>query len=760
MGQTLFEVSWEIANKIGGIHTVLSTKAKAMVAEKGDNYICVGPWLMFDEQGGQPFDDEPGFDPLIQACRELGVPIRVGRWRIPGSPRTILVEFSGLYERKDQVLAELWERYQVDSLFGSWDYLEPLMFGHACGIVIEQYWQEFVAPYHHDAVAQFHEWLSAAGALYLKHHRPSIGTVFTTHSTTLGRYLSATGQSPTQGLAGQSPEELAEAFGIRSQHSLEGCAARAADVFTTVSEVTAQEAELFHYRKASPILPNGIDLEVLDEMAGDVGREETRRRVLDLASRFHGEDLSDAAIVTISGRYEFHNKGLDVFLDALAELEERGERKILGLLMVPAGNSGLRQEVGKRLRMPMEEVTGSLGVSTHNLFEGSGDAILSYCQRVGLHNDEGSKVKVLQVPVYLTGKDGLLNVPHEAVLRASDLTVFPSFYEPWGYTPQESLALGVPTITSDFAGFGRFCSSAGIGHEQGVDVLERTQLPYEEIGTSVAQLVERRLAELEKKGDLIEICRETAKRTGWGDLIQNYHEAWDIASGASRERKDDDVRPVPRQRPLPVRPRREANRPRLFQFDVAARVPRELDGLIKLASNYWWCWDDEATALFEEVSPQRWAICRSNPIRFLQEVYPSDLEQKAQDKDFVARLELGPGIASNAYLGEERPEFAERSADGPQRAESRESGRLLLRRVRDPRVAEDLQRWSRTSRWRPLEIRERLEHPARRGRPLLLEGLHAAEADRARRSDQPRSAQRSAPATDAARPRREGRSRS
>jgi hypothetical protein len=150
------------------------------------------------------------------------VPIRVGRWRIPGRPRTILVEFSGLYERKDQVLAELWERFHVDSLFGGWEYIEPLMFGHACGIVIEQFWQEFVAPYHHDAVAQFHEWMSASGALYIKHNRPSIGTVFTAHSTALGRVLSSTGQSPTQGLAGQSPEELAEAFGMRSVHSLEG----------------------------------------------------------------------------------------------------------------------------------------------------------------------------------------------------------------------------------------------------------------------------------------------------------------------------------------------------------------------------------------------------------------------------------------------------------------------------------------------------------------------------------------------------------
>jgi phosphorylase/glycogen(starch) synthase len=662
LGQTLFEVSWEIANKVGGIHTVVSTKAQTMVAEKGDNYVCIGPWLMFDEQGGQPFDDEPGFEPLIDSCRELGVPIRVGRWRIPGRPRTILVEFSGLYEHKDQVLAELWERFHVDSLFGGWEYIEPLMFGHACGIVIEQFWQEFVAPYHHDAVAQFHEWMSASGALYIKHNRPSIGTVFTAHSTALGRVLSSTGQSPTQGLAGQSPEELAEAFGMRSVHSLEGVAARECDVFSTVSEVTAQEAELFHYRKAAPILPNGIDLDVIEEMAGPVKRDEARRVVLDLASRFHGEDLSDASIISISGRYEFHNKGLDAFLDAMVDLEGRYDKKVLALLLVPAGNSGLRQEVGKRMHMPLEEITGSLGISTHNHFDGASDPILSYCKRIGLDNDRSRHVKILQIPVYLTGSDGILNIPHEAVLRACDLTVFPSFYEPWGYTPQESLGLGVPTITSDFAGFGRYCDAEGIGHEQGVDVLQRMELPYEEIGPEVARLVQRRLVELREGQDFAATCRETAQRTGWQDLIANYREAWDRAIEMASSRKDEGLRPMVRQRPLPVRPRRDAKRPRLFQFDVAARVPQELEGLVKLAENYWWSWDAEAMQLFEEISPVRWEICAHNPIQFLQEVFPQDLEEKAKDADFVARLN-SVLERMNAYLAE-RPDWRE-GAEGP-----------------------------------------------------------------------------------------------
>ena len=191
MGKTLFETSWEVANKVGGIHTVLSTKAKTLVEEYGDDYITLGPWLLSQGEEQLPFEDEPGFDDFIEACRAMGVPIRVGRWLIPGRPRTILVEFSGLFEQQDGILSGLWEKQGVDSLYGGWEYIEPVLFGHACGLVIEQYWKRFLAPIRRTACAQFHEWMTGSGLLYLSEHVPSIGTVFTTHATILGRSLSS-----------------------------------------------------------------------------------------------------------------------------------------------------------------------------------------------------------------------------------------------------------------------------------------------------------------------------------------------------------------------------------------------------------------------------------------------------------------------------------------------------------------------------------------------------------------------------------------
>ena len=215
MNSSLFEVSWEVANKVGGIHTVVSTKARTLVERYGDQYIAIGPWLLSNERQEEAFEPESGFEDFAESCRALGVPIRVGRWKIPGRPRTILVEFSSLFAQKDPILAGLWDRHQVDSITGGWDYVEPVLFGWAAGLVIELWWQEFIAPVRGTAVAQFHEWMTGSGLLLLESRVPSIGTVFTTHATMLGRALSATRRPGV--LLARCHSQLLEA-GLRPRH--------------------------------------------------------------------------------------------------------------------------------------------------------------------------------------------------------------------------------------------------------------------------------------------------------------------------------------------------------------------------------------------------------------------------------------------------------------------------------------------------------------------------------------------------------------
>jgi phosphorylase/glycogen(starch) synthase len=637
---TLFEISWEVCNKVGGIHTVVSTKAKSLVERLGDEYVAVGPWLLSTAEKNQEFEEEQGFQAFCESCHALGLPVRIGRWRIPGRPRTILIEFSRLYEKKDGVLAKLWEDFKVDSIHGGWDYVEPVLFGHAAGRVIERWWEEYLAPEHKRAVVNAHEWMTASALLYLEKKVPSVGTVFTTHATVLGRTLASSGQSPDDGLGEQKPEALAKTHNVVAKHSLESVAARQADVFTTVSEITAKEAELLLGRAPAPLTTNGLDVSVVDELAGSTSRDEARRALLHTASRFFGEDVTDAALLAISGRYEFHNKGIDLLLDALARLDRRPGRRIVLFVLVPAGNSGVRSEYLERRDKPLDEIEGPLGLSTHNLFDPERDPVHEHCARLGLANAGDARVRVIQVPIYLAPGDGLWNLPYPAVLRAFDLTCFPSYYEPWGYTPQESLAAGVPTITSDYAGFGRWARSTGLGAAQGVTVLERVHVRYEDVTENLAAEIERRLADGKSTRELEGICRETAQRSTWAQFLPRYEEAYRAALECVQKRLEAGVLQTRKpKRPLTVKPAPEGRRPHLLPFDVSATLPAELRGLLRLSRNLWWSWDHEASALFEELSLRSWEGCGHNPVSFLQRVYPEDLAARAADEDYVARLE-------------------------------------------------------------------------------------------------------------------------
>jgi len=634
----LFEISWEVCNKVGGIHTVLSSKAVTAVERFGDDYITIGPQLHGGTGQQPPFDDEPGHDEFILSCRQMGVPVRIGRWRIPGRPRCILVGFSGLYEQKDGILAGLWERHQVDSIAGDWDYVEPVLFSIAAAKVIERWWEEKLAPFHRRAVVQAHEWMTGASLLYLQERIPSIGTVFTTHATMLGRALASLGITPDpaardHGLGGKTPAELAEAHGVQAKHSIEGVCARSADSFTTVSAITAKEAELLHERVVEPLLPNGIDMSVVDELAkGD--RDETRKELVRISSALLGEDVSDAAFFALAGRYEFHNKGIELLLDALAEMKHGGGRRVVAFLLVPAGNSGERVELMDRLAGGSSD--GPIGLCTHNLFDEEHDPVHQHCSKLGLDNAPNSRVKVVQIPIYLRPDDEFLHREYEAVLAAMDLGVYPSYYEPWGYTPQEALAVGVPTITTDLAGFGRWADSAGLGPDDGITVLKRARVPYKDVVAATVDAIEAFLDRPENDGALRARCREAAGRTSWKDLYGNYLLAYDKALAAVQERSKGGVvqfRLPKRALPSPG----SGTTPRMTGFEASATLPQSLRGLERLARNFWWVWNTKARALFEDLAPG-FAESGENPVAFLQSVSLEVLEHRAADKAYQARL--------------------------------------------------------------------------------------------------------------------------
>ncbi|MGE3171269.1 MAG: alpha-glucan family phosphorylase [Planctomycetota bacterium] len=638
--QQLFEISWEVCNKVGGIHTVLSSKARTAVQRFGDDYITIGPLLLTGAGQQPPFDDEPGHEAFVEGCRELGLPVRIGRWRIPGRPRCMLIGFSSLYEKKDGILAGLWERHRVDSIAGDWDYVEPVLFSIAAAMVIERWWEEHLAPFHRRAVVHAHEWMTGAALLYLKERIPAIGTVFTTHATMLGRALASMGIDPSQGLGDKTAAELAEAHGVRAKHSMEGACARAADAFTTVSAITADEARLLHDRAADVLVPNGLDLDVVDELAaGD--RDAMRKQVADLANAVLGEDVGDSLFVGIAGRYEFYNKGIELLLDALGRIQAAPGRPVVAFVLVPAGNSGVRAELLDRLERVRAGGTvtaeGPIGLCTHNLFDEQRDPLQQHCRRLGIDNKKGARVKVVQVPIYLRPDDGLFDREYEAVLAAMDLGCYPSFYEPWGYTPQEALAVGVPTVTTDLAGFGRWAQQEGLGPDDGVTVLRRQRVPYDEVTDAMVAALEGFLREGRIDDSLRLRCRAAAGRTAWKDLYANYNRAYALALGAVQTRSTSGVvqfRLPRRALPSPgVGPN-----PRMSTFEVSATVPAALKGLERLARNFWWCWHPGVKELFLALEPEL-ARHGDNPVRGLHHARVDALERLAADPGYLRRLE-------------------------------------------------------------------------------------------------------------------------
>ena len=470
----LFEASWEVCNKVGGIHTVISTKALTTTKKLGDRYMLIGP--DFSHEGVNPEFEED--TELLKAWRQNlyheGIRIRVGRWKINGNPVAILVDFTSLFPKKDQILKELWDTYHVDSLSGQWDYVEPVLFGYAAGMVISSYVDNFCASTDKVA-AHFHEWMTAAGGLYLRQHSPYVATLFTTHATVMGRCIAGNRLPLYNDLEKFNADELARQFNVMAKHSIEKMAASYHDAFLTVSDITANECKFLLGREVTCVTPNGFENDfVWTGKEYDQKRKEARKAMISVAEACLGTKFeTDPLIVGTSGRYEFRNKGLDLFFESLKQLamSETLDREILAYVTVPAANNGARTDLQAHLADKKKPIDpAQYKHSTHYLSNQTWDQI-SLAIDNSILSSADSKVKVIFVPTYLNKADGIFNKNYYELLVGMDLTVYPSSYEPWGYTPLESVAFSVPTITSTLAGFGLWVNK--LKEHAGVEVIRR-----------------------------------------------------------------------------------------------------------------------------------------------------------------------------------------------------------------------------------------------------------------------------------------------
>ena len=538
----LLETSWEVCNKIGGIYTVLSTKAATLQKFYKDKTIFLGPDVWSDDNPSPYFIESKTILKkwLLEANLPEGVDVRVGRWNIPGKPIVVLIKFDAMYKVKDEFYGRMWQLYGVDSLHAYGDYDEACAFSHAAGIVAKSLFDYYskhklvADPKNPKFISHYDEWTTGMGLLYIKAECPEVATIFTTHATSIGRSICGNGKPLYDQLPNYNGDQMAHELNMESKHSLEKAAAHQADCFTTVSEVTARECEQLLDRRPDVVTPNGFENNFVPAKTKfAAARDAARNKMLDVASALTGHKYDeDTFIIITSGRCEYRNKGIDLFLDAMSCLsKDNPSRKVLAFVMVPAWVDKARFDLidslsdinHKRLNDP---------VITHTLHNYDSDPIINRIHQIGFTNDADSKVSVIYVPCYLNELDGVFDMSYYQLLPGFDASVFPSYYEPWGYTPLESVAFGVPTVTTSLSGFGQWVldSFDNSFNSCGVRVEPRTDSNYDQVRDNISEdLASLINADKKTLTAISKAAMQTAKDAAWSNFISFYINAFDIA---------------------------------------------------------------------------------------------------------------------------------------------------------------------------------------------------------------------------------------
>ena len=492
----IFETSWEVCNRVGGIYAVLSTRAASMQAEHKDKVIFFGP--DFGDHSNLTFKESKS---LLKGWRPKGV--RVGRWQVPGKPIAVLLKWDEVWAQKDAIYAHAWEKYGVQSHAAYGDYDESNMFAYAVGQLAESLYNHLGQP---TTAMHCNEWQTAFTILYLKEHCPKIATLFTTHATGIGRSIAGNYKPLYDCFHAFNGDQMAQELNMVSKHSVEKTAAHQADCFTTVSEITARECKQLLDKPVDIVTPNGFEQGFVPKgEAFDVARKTARKALIQHAKNLGFDVKSTDLLVGTAGRYEWKNKGIDVFLEAMKKLGEAPASTPYTLHPTPS-----QKQVIAFVMIP-------------------------YLDR---QDFTVGNVHVIFVPTYLNGNDGVLNLPYYDLLIGLDLTIFPSYYEPWGYTPLESMAFHVPTITTSLSGYGAWCEEQGCTTiDKGVAVIARNDSNYHEVVNGIVETIKTYLAMKPKQiAATREAAVELALKAEWQHFFCHYRKAYEIALAKAQTR--------------------------------------------------------------------------------------------------------------------------------------------------------------------------------------------------------------------------------
>lgn len=579
----VFEISFECGNKVGGIHTVISSKAGEMVRLFGEDYICIG---FYNERRAReeviPEKVPEEWRGIFEELEGEGIKCTYGKWLKGGKARIILVDSKEFESKKvNEIKTEHWIKYRVDSLFAGEDYNEPVAWGYAVGKLLEKIGS---FPF----IAHFHEWLSGSALLYLNERISNLPSVFTTHATFFARVIGASVEDVKR-LKEEEIERKAKELGIIAKHQMEKICAQKAKVVTTVSDITKIEVEKILGREVDVITYNALDISAMKNYEDIIAEAEMLRERLEkfliaYFSPYYGVEVKDKPILFTSGRYEFWNKGFDLFIESLGKLNERlkGKTEVFAFILVPSDVGEGKEEIAENILLfdRLEEILDEkfeetkkkilykigkgekIGVKDiveeelianisgivskmkrkglpplcpfHLNYDERSDLILENLRRYGLKNRKDDAVKVIFYPRYLKTSDELLRLSYKEFLEAADIGIFMSRYEPFGYTPLEASVYITCSITSDYSGFGNLIRKYG-REGKGVWVIHAVNREREDVIEEIAKVLENLcLLSRERLEELKINARKSVEIFDWRYMVKNYLDAYRLALERAR----------------------------------------------------------------------------------------------------------------------------------------------------------------------------------------------------------------------------------
>ncbi|MCS6823056.1 MAG: glycosyltransferase [Cytophagaceae bacterium] len=587
----LIEIAWEVCNQVGGIYTVIRSKVPSMKEKWGDNYFLIGPYVhnRLPAEFEHCEEKDTPVTKAIECLRSMGVEVHYGYWLVSGKPKVVLLNPHSVFNRLGEIKYLLWEHHGISTPDNDHLINQVVAFGFLVKIFLNEISKPEVNNKH--VIAHFHEWMAGTAIPELRFEGANISIVFTTHATILGRYLAMNDPQFYEHLPFFDWLNEARNFNIEANARIERAAAHGAHVFTTVSDVTARECESLIGRRPDVILPNGLNIErftALHEFQNlhKEYKDKIHQFVMGHFFQSYSFDLDKTIYFFTSGRFEYKNKGFDLTIEALARLNWRMKHENIDTTVVmffitkqpfhsinPAVLHSRAQleeirrtcdEINKRVGEQLFYSAASSGhfkvpdlnefvddywelrlkrelqawrtqnlppIVTHNLINDAGDEILNYLRHVQLINYPHDKVKVVYHPDFVTPSNPLFAMEYNQFVRGCHLGIFPSYYEPWGYTPLECIASGVPTVTSDLAGFGDYVMQTIPDHEKkGIYVVNRKGKSFDESANQLANqmLSFVRLTRRDRITQRNKVER-SSEAFDWQNLEIHYERAYEIA---------------------------------------------------------------------------------------------------------------------------------------------------------------------------------------------------------------------------------------